>query len=249
MIDFHNNYRVTNTMEKLDESHLLKSPKTLLIESPTVAFLLALVAGSLNGYTYHKLKAFSTVQSGNIILLSDHFVEGDWESVIHIGLIILVFGLGVMSTIFIVFLEKKRQKFWAISVLACETMILCVIASGILSDYLTIAHICLIITFIAGMQGSAFHKVRGMFYGNISITPVLQQAFNCFIQAFLGNVHTLVKSGIFFYIVFGFGVGGSLGVIITASIGEKSLFLPAIVLCSLMLYLYYMHDEENSLIE
>ncbi len=219
------------------------------VESPTMAFILALIAGCLNGYTYHKIKAFSTLQSGNFILLGESVATNDWIQFEKIIWVALAFGAGSMATAFIAFLEDKRRKPWAFAVLFFEVFLLVIIGLGLLNTHLTITHICLIISFIAGMQGNAFHKVDGMTYGNIAITPVLQQAFNYLMLTIFGRVSALIKSLVFFYVVLGFAIGGFIGTIATAYFAEKMLFLPAIILVGLMAYLLYAKDDEGEKID
>ena len=38
-------------------------------------------------------------------------------------------------------------------------------------------------SFVAGAQGNAFHKTRGMLYGNVAVTFVVQMAFNFLAQS------------------------------------------------------------------
>ncbi|MDM1545408.1 DUF1275 domain-containing protein [Ignatzschineria indica] len=227
----------------------IKTPKTPLVESPMMAFILALIAGCLNGYTYHKIKAFSTLQSGNFILLGESAATGDWEHFKRIIWVGIAFGLGSMTTAFIAYLEEERRKTWAFVILSFEVLLLTILGTGILDGYLTITHICLIISFIAGMQGNAFHKVDGMTYGNVAITPVLQEAFNFLMLTLFGRIHALIKSLIFFYVIAGFVLGGFIGTIATAHFNEKMLFFPALVLLLVLIYLLYAKDNEHEPID
>ncbi|WP_026878546.1 YoaK family protein [Ignatzschineria larvae DSM 13226] len=209
------------------------------VESPSMAFLLALIAGCLNGFTYHKIKAFSTLQSGNLILLGDSIAMTDWDHLTKIIAVTIAFGLGSMTTAFIAYKELEHKRIWSYSILITEAMILAIIATGILNEILSITHICLIISFIAGMQGNAFHKVKGMTYGNVAMTPVVQAAFNYLMIALFGRLQAWLKSMVFFYVVIGFALGGLVGTIMTAYTGEKSLLSPAFILILIFIRLLY----------
>lgn len=58
-----------------DQTRTAQTPTTAglnalpMMETPFIAFVLAVIAGNMNGYTYYAAEIFSTVQSGNIILL------------------------------------------------------------------------------------------------------------------------------------------------------------------------------------
>ncbi len=209
------------------------------VESPSMAFLLALIAGCLNGFTYHKIKAFSTLQSGNLILLGDSIATMDWDHLTKIIAVTLAFGLGSMTTAFIAYKELEHKRIWSYAILLIEALILTMIGTGLFNNLLSITHLCLMISFIAGMQGNAFHKVKGMTYGNVAMTPVVQAAFNYLMIALFGRLQAWLKSMVFFYVVTGFALGGLVGTIMTAYTGEKSLFLPAFILVLIFIRLFY----------
>lgn len=217
-----------------------------IMEKPQIAFYLAIIAGLMNGYTYHVAKVFSTVQSGNIILLGQTIATQNWEHFYNIALTVLAFGLGSMFTAIIEEVSKKQGKInWTMTVIALEALILIVLASGFFNQYLSIAVICMIISFVAGMQGNGFHKIKGMLYGNVAVTLVVQLAFNYLMQAFSSGKNALQTSLLFFGVLVGFGFGGFFGTLATIKYAELSLLLPALLLILLMIYLFFVKENKQ----
>ena len=60
------------------------------------SLFLALSGGFQDAYTYNSRgKVFSNAQTGNVVLMSQHFMEGRWQEVIRYLLPLLAFAVGV----------------------------------------------------------------------------------------------------------------------------------------------------------
>ena len=213
-----------------------KVPSYPIMELPWIAFLLAIAAGSMDGYTFFIGKAFSTVQSGNIILLGQTIATKNWQHLTTVALTILCFGLGAMATGIIEVLGLKTKKIWAFEILLVEALILVGIGFAPINSYFSVVHLCMLISFLAGMQGNAFHKIDGMLYGNVAVTLVVQLAFNYIIQAISGTKGAWKDSWLYFSVLIGFAGGGLIGTALTSAYGEKSLWFTAVVLVGIAFY-------------
>lgn len=225
-----------------------------VMERPKIAFVLAIIAGLMNGYTFHASSVFSTVQSGNIILLGQTIATQNWPHFYNILLTVLAFGLGSMFTALIEAMSQRvgsksdKSSNWTFVVIAIEALVLVILATGLLGEYLSVAMMCIIISFVAGMQGNGFHKIKGMLYGNVAVTLVVQLAFNYLIQTLRGEKGALATALLFFSVLLGFGFGGFLGTLATMKFAELSLLLPAILLILLMIYLLFVKvDSQNEM--
>lgn len=217
------------------------------MENPLVAFLLAVAAGSMDGYTYFVGKTFSTVQSGNIILLGQTIATEDWHHLSIIGLTILCFGLGAAFTGFIEFLDtKEKKRSWTFRVILIEVIVLIALGFKEVNGFFHISIVCMMISFLAGMQGNAFHKINGMLYGNVAVTLVVQLAFNYLMQFFLGSKGALKLSLLFFLILLGFALGGMLGTFTTNLLQEKSLWVTAGILVVIALFVRTLSFEDDN---
>ncbi|MDA9470453.1 YoaK family protein [Enterococcus sp. 5H] len=202
-----------------------KHSKYPLMEAPFIAFLLAIAAGSMDGYTFFAAKAFSTVQSGNIILLGQTLATNNIAKFTTVALTILCFGLGSIATGIIQLKFGKEHKSWTFAILSVEALILFAVGFSSINAAFGAAYVCMIISFIAGMQGNAFHKIDGMLYGNVAVTLVVQLAFNYIIQAIFGKKGAAKDSVIYFIVLLGFAIGGLMGTFLTIHIAEKSLWV------------------------
>lgn len=221
-----------------------------IMERPEIAFVLAIIAGLMNGYTYHVSKIFSTVQSGNIILLGETIATKNWPHFYAIMFTVLAFGVGSMLTAIVERIYRnKNSHSWTFVIIAIEALVLIILASGYFNNILSISTICIIISFVAGLQGNAFHKVKGMLYGNVAVTLVVQLAFSNLMQAIQGDKGTWRKAVIFFSVLLGFGLGGYAGTLATIRFGEVALLLPAILLILLLIYLLLAKEKGDDSID
>ena len=220
-----------------------------IMEYPWIAFILATVAGLLNGFTYYEAGIFGTLQSGNIILLGQHISLGDWTHVYDILIMICAFGLGSMATVLVQVIEQAKRKVWSIAILLIEVVTLTLLATGIFTNLIGMFYICATISFIAGVQGNGFHKLNGISYGNIAVTPVLQSAFNYLMHFICGDKKSFKTGCLFFLVLIGFASGGSTGFIVAHQIHEKTLFIPAALLMLLVIYAQFMAHEGKNYID
>lgn len=194
---------------------------------PFIAFLLAVAAGGMDGYTYFIGKVFSTVQSGNIILLGQTLATKNWAHFFTVAATILAFGIGAAITAII---QREDAKDWSFKVLIIEIIILFLLTLNIITSNLPAMTICIIISLVSGMQGNAFHKFgKDLVYGNVAVTLVVQNAFSFLMKGFFKQANAFQKSGLYFLILLGFGFGGWLGTLLTSNFGDKALWFPIII--------------------
>lgn len=197
---------------------------------PMIAFLLAIAAGSMDGFTFHTTGSFSTVQSGNVILVGQSIASADWAKLLNISLTILSFGAGAFVSQIIVILSRKRKRIVSDNVLLAEIAILVLVTFSVIHSQISPPYMAMIISFVAGMQGNAFHKLYGMPYGNIAVTLVVQNAFSYAASALRGRKDALKNSLIHFFILLGFAFGGYVGTMLTRLYSEKAFWFTAILL-------------------
>ncbi|MBV7391266.1 MULTISPECIES: YoaK family protein [Enterococcus] len=209
---------------------------------PIIAFLLAVAAGGMDGYTYFIGKVFSTVQSGNIILLGQTLATKNWSHFFTVAATILAFGIGAAITAVI---QREDSKDWSFKVLIIEIIILFLLSLNITTSNLSTMTICIIISFISGMQGNAFHKFgQDLVYGNVAVTLVVQNAFSYLMKGFFKQAGAFQKSALYSLILLGFGFGGWLGTLLTSNFGNKALWFPIIIFA--LIYLEGKHLEKKS---
>ena len=74
-------------------------PQRQMSEAFINSFFLALSGGFQDAYTYNcRDEVFSNAQTGNVVLMSQHFMEGRWYEGLRYLLPLLAFAAGVLHT-------------------------------------------------------------------------------------------------------------------------------------------------------
>ncbi|MGP0037559.1 MAG: YoaK family protein [Solirubrobacteraceae bacterium] len=205
-----------------------------LMEMPIVAAILALAAGSMDGFTFFSAHTFSTVQSGNVIQVGYWIAKSDLTKVGDVGLAIVAFGAGAMVTAFIQEFRAKRGHAISPLILLTEAAILAIVGLPFVGNNISTLDLAYIVSFVAGMQGNAFHKSEGMLVGNVAVTLNVQLAFNYLARALFGTpTANLRKGGVYALVMLGFAAGGVLGGLAANHTDVRALWVPAAILLAL----------------
>jgi uncharacterized membrane protein YoaK (UPF0700 family) len=212
-----------------------------LMEKRSVGFALATVAGLLNAWTLYHAQTFATVQSGNVVQSGYRLVQGDWPGFTFAFGSVIAFGVGAaMCGVLMTSLLRRGWIFTPVVLwIECLLILSMAIAShmGMIDSHVA----AYTVSFVAGAQGNAFHKTRGMLYGNVAVTFVVQMAFNFLAQSLfkkegINGEPNVVWAGTFFLILLGFAAGGAIGFFVDIRvIDHASLFLAATIVLVLAL--------------
>ena len=182
----------------------------------TNAIFLTLSGGFQDAYTYLcRGKVFANAQTGNIVLMSTHFFEGEFGLILHylIPVISFVFGICV-AEIQHIFFKNYKKIHWRQIVLAFEIVIL--LAVGFIPINLNILANALV-SFVAAMQVQTFRKLRGNAYASTMCIGNLRsgtEAFTGYLQTH--DTEKLKKALYYFGIILFFwlvaGIGGNLSI-------------------------------------
>ena len=129
-------------------------------ESFLTAVFLSLSGGLQDAYTYlFRGKVFANAQTGNIVLLSAHIMDGQWGMVLHYLIPLCAFAFGVLVA------ERMRERFrsmqrlhWRQLVVLGEMLLLLIV--GFLPESCNLLANA-IVSFSCAMQVQAFRKVDG----------------------------------------------------------------------------------------
>lgn len=208
------------------------------MEQPAVGMALAFTAGTLDGWTLRNAGTFATVQSGNVITGSSSLVEGTWDKLTFAVVALLCFGIGSMAAGAFMATLLRRGKSFASGILLVEATCLVGLAAAAGTTNVDPRYIAAGISFVAGVQGNAFHKIRGALYGNVAVTLVVQMAFNSLVQSRfsrngMNDEPNLMWSGLFFSVLLAFAGGGAVGALAAEAWRGWALCIPAGVLVPL----------------
>lgn len=126
---------------------------------------LALSGGFQDAYTYNvRNEVFSNAQTGNVVLMSQHLMAGEWMSGLRYLLPLISFALGVWVA------EKIQGKYrysrklhWRQGVLLAEIILLFIV--GFVPRELDMLATTLV-SFACAMQVQSFRKVHGYSYAS-----------------------------------------------------------------------------------
>lgn len=197
-------------------------------ESFLIAFLLALVGGYLDAYTYCcRDKVFANAQTGNIVRLGMTLANGEFIQTIRYFIPIIAFSLGILVAMYI--RNKNSSKFhWRQIVLLLEIVII-IIVSFIPINYITNVVANVFISFVCAMQAESFRKVLGQPFSSTMCTGNLRSGTECLYHAFAKkNFQLLKNTTCYLLIIISFILGAFLGVHITSIVFEKAVLMTLI---------------------
>lgn len=175
---------------------------------------LALSGGFQDAYTYNtRDEVFSNAQTGNVVLMSQHFMTGDWYNGLRYLFPLLAFAMGVFAA------EQIQSRFryakklhWRQGVLLVEILIL--LAVGFIPQtYNMLATV--LVSFACAMQVQSFRKVNGYSYASTMCIGNLRSgtaAFSLFLREHKPEQkkQAMYYFGIILLFAIGAGIGGNL---------------------------------------
>ena len=140
-----------------------KNPQ--MSEAFITSVFLALSGGFQDAYTYFTRDGvFSNAQTGNVVLMSQHFMMGEWIKGLHFLLPLLAFAAGVFAAEQVQSRYRFARKLhWRQGILLCEILILFIV--GFVPTTLNMLATTLV-SFACAMQVQTFRKVNGYSYAS-----------------------------------------------------------------------------------
>lgn len=207
-----------------------------------LSVLLSLSGGFQDAYTYIlRGKVFANAQTGNVVLMSQHFMEKEWKLGFHYLLPVLAFALGILIT------EQTEHKcknskrlHWRQLIVIAELIVLTAVAF-IPTQFNTIANV--LVSFSCAMQVQAFRTFNGYTYASTMCIGNLRSGTES-LSVYLRDKKTdaLSKAAHYFGIIFVFAVGAGLGGIISKEFGNMSI----LVSCILLLTAFTMMNRKKA---
>lgn len=175
---------------------------------------LALSGGFQDAYTYNtRNEVFSNAQTGNVVLMSQHFMTGDWKAGVRYLLPLIAFILGVFVADQIQMRYKyARRLHWRQGILLAEIVILFVV--GFIPHSLNMTA-TILVSFACAMQVQTFRKMGGYSYastmciGNLRSGTAALSVY-CREKRPEQLKQALYYFGIIFFFAIGAGGGGNL---------------------------------------
>lgn len=199
-------------------------------ESFRLSAVLSFSGGLQDAYTYNvRDGVFANAQTGNVVLMSQNFMQGEWNKGLRYMLPLISFAAGIFLA------ERIESRFktgstihWRQIILFIEIAML--LAVGFMPSGLnTLANI--IVSFSCAMQVQTFKKVHGYGYASTMCIGNLRSGTESLSQYFrTKEKESLYKALHFFGIIFIFAIGAGIGGILSVKYGIKTILISPILL-------------------
>ena len=191
---------------------------------------LALSGGFQDAYTYNtRNEVFSNAQTGNVVLMSQHFMAGEWMDGLRYLLPLLSFALGVFLA------EKIQNRFryarkmhWRQGILLAEIVILFLV--GFMPAALNMTA-TILVSFACATQVQTFRKVNGYSYASTMCIGNLRSgtaALSVYMRE--KKPDQLRRSLYYFGVILVFGIGAGIGGNLSANYGIHTIWVSCVFL-------------------
>lgn len=212
-------------------------------ESFLLCGILALSGGFQDAYTYNTRDGvFSNAQTGNVVLMSQHIMSGEWKRGLYYLVPLLAFIAGIIVAEQIQAKYKKSNKLhWRQMVVALEIITLFVV--GFLDvKYNMIA--TMLVSFSCSMQVQTFRKVNGYGYASTMCIGNLRSGTEALSKYFRSRKKEEIRKFLYYFgIIFVFAVGAGAGGIISLHMGIHAIWITDVFL--LTVFLLMMRKAEG----
>ena len=200
-------------------------------EAFITSVFLALSGGFQDAYTYFTRDGvFSNAQTGNVVLMSQHFMTGEWIKGLHYLLPLLAFATGVLVA------EQIQSKFqyarrlhWRQGILLCEILILFIV--GFIPTAFNMVATALV-SFACAMQVQTFRKVSGYSYASTMCIGNLRSGTAALSVYFREHKKDQLRQSLYYFgIILFFAIGAGIGGNLSAHYGLHTIWISDGLLC------------------
>ena len=199
-------------------------------ESFRLSAMLSFSGGLQDAYTYNvRGNVFANAQTGNVVLMSQNFMMGNWNSGIHYMLPLISFAAGVLITEQIEYRFKYSKKVhWRQLVLFAEILLLGIV--GFMPTGINVVA-NMLVSFACAMQVQAFRKVHGYGYASTMCIGNLRSGTES-LSHYLRNKDkaSLNKALHFFGIILVFAIGAGVGGVLSNVLYVKTIWVSLFLL-------------------
>lgn len=199
-------------------------------ESFRLSALLSLSGGLQDAYTYNMRDGvFANAQTGNVVLMSQNFMQGSFVQGLRYLCPLISFALGIFVAERIENRFKSIDKIhWRQIILIIEVVAL-IIVGFLPAEMNMIAN--MIVSFSCAMQVQTFRKVHGYGYASTMCIGNLRSGTESLSQYLRDkNKESLYKALHFFGIIFIFAIGAGLGGVLSGYLGIRTIWLSVLIL-------------------
>ena len=210
-------------------------------ESFLLSAIISLSGGFQDAYTYNiRGNVFANAQTGNIVLMSQHFMMGDWLKALHYLMPIVAFAIGVIiSEQFGYFCKSSEKLHWRQMILLIEIIVLAAVA--FIPDNLNMLANALV-SMSCAMQVQTFRKVNGYPYASTMCIGNLRSGTDN-LSNFIRNrkAEALDKALHYYGIILIFAIGAGIGGVVSNMLGIRSILGSSAILLVAFVMMFKRH--------
>ena len=202
--------------------------------------ILAFSGGFQDAYTYNvRDEVFSNAQTGNVVLMSQHFLMGEWTTGLRYLFPILAFAFGVLIAEQIGHHYKYAKKLHWRQIILLFELILLFAVGFIPGRYNLLA--TMLVSFTCAMQVQTFRTVKGYGYASTMCIGNLRSGTES-LSVYLREkqVGALKKAMHYYGIILIFAVGAGIGGVCSLAVGTKAIWVSSVLL---LVVFFLMHKE------
>ena len=220
-------------MKVFFEKTKAKNARVQMSEAFITSVFLALSGGFQDAYTYFtRDEVFSNAQTGNVVLMSQHFMLGEWQRGLHYLIPLLAFAGGA------------NRLHWRQGILLLEILILFGVGF-IPQDYNMLA--TTLVSFSCAMQVQSFRKVGGYSYASTMCIGNLRSGTAALSAYMRDRRPEQIRQAMYYFgIILFFAVGAGIGGNLSMRLGFKAIWFSSAVLAVSFL-LMFIEEKEKSL--
>ena len=212
-------------------------------ESFRLSALLSFSGGLQDAYTYNMRNGvFANAQTGNVVLMSQNFMQGNWYKGLHYMIPLVSFAAGIFLAERIESRFKNSTKIhWRQIILVIEFILL--LAVGFMpASFNMVANV--LVSFSCAMQVHTFRKVHGYGYASTMCIGNLRsgtESLSHYIRT--KEKESLRKALHFFGIILIFAIGAGIGGVISGRLGFGTIWISSAILVVVALMMVKKSDE------
>ena len=204
--------------------------KRQMSEAFVTSIFLALSGGLLDAYTYCiRDGVFANAQTGNVVLMSQYLMQGDFSMAGHYAVPLLSFAFGVFVA------EKLQARFkyasklhWRQGLLVLEIVLLVFV--GFLPETMNVTASS-VVSFVCAMQVQAFRKVNGYSYASTMCIGNMRSGVAALSAFHREHKKAQLREAYHYFGVIGFfAAGAAIGSVLVPIAGIATIFVSAVFL-------------------
>jgi len=195
-----------------------------------LSMILALSGGFQDAYTYMvRNHVYANAQTGNVVLMSTHLIQGEWGEALRYLLPLLSFAFGVLLAEYLHIHNTNRGRLhWRQEVVGVECGVMLVV--GFMPQKLNMLANCLV-SMACAMQVQSFRTVHGYGYASTMCIGNLRSCMAA-VATYLHDKDPicLMKAKYYMGVILSFAVGAGIGGNLSPILREQAVWVCALLL-------------------